>query len=63
MALGVPNFDDGVRRLAEQTGLGNYEDGVMPGGVRVWIFPLGGEVYLELVSAPEEARGLASPVG
>jgi hypothetical protein len=60
MALGVPDFDDGVRRLAEQTGLGNYEGGVMPGGVRVWIFPLGGDVYLELVIAPGEARGLAS---
>lgn len=60
MALGVPDFDDGVRRLAEHTGLGNYEGGVIPGGIRVRIFPLGGDVYLELVSAPETAGGLAS---
>ena len=60
MALGVSDFDDGVRRLAEHTGLGNYEGGVMPGGVRVWIFPLGGDVYLEVVSAPTAASVLAS---
>src|SRR5882724_3555219 len=60
MALGVPDFDDGVRRLAERTGFGNYEGGVMPSGVRNWVFPLGGDVYLEVVSAPEAASGPAS---
>jgi hypothetical protein len=61
LALGVRDFDEGVRRLAEQTGFGNYEGGVFAGGaVRNWIFPLGGEVYLEVESAVGEAEGPAS---
>lgn len=60
MALGVRDFDDGVRRLAERTGFGGYEGGVFPGGIRNWIFPLGGDVYLEVESAPETASGPAA---
>jgi hypothetical protein len=60
MALCVPDFDDGVRRLAEQTGLGSYEGGVFAGGLRNWIFPLGGDVYLEVEAVTGTADGPAS---
>ncbi|MFC9435719.1 VOC family protein [Nocardia sp. NPDC057030] len=60
-ALGVSDLDDGVRRLAEQTGFGNYAGGVFPGGgVRNWIFPLGADTYLEVESAVEAATDPAS---
>ncbi|MFI5617821.1 VOC family protein [Streptomyces sp. NPDC051567] len=59
MALGVADLDDGVRGLAGQTGLGSYEGGVFPGGMRNWIFPLGGDVYLEVESATGATGGPA----
>ncbi|RYJ23242.1 hypothetical protein CU044_5547 [Streptomyces sp. L-9-10] len=60
MALGVPDFDGGVRRVAERTGLGGYEGGVFPGGLRNWIFPLGGDTYMEVESATGATGGPAS---
>lgn len=51
-ALGVRDLADGARRLVEETGLGGYEGGIFPEvGVRSWIFPLGGDVYLEVEAA------------
>jgi hypothetical protein len=60
MALGVQKLNEGVRGLAEQTGLGNYEGGVFPDGLRNWIFPLGGDVYLEVESAAGATGGPAA---
>ncbi|MFI5734474.1 VOC family protein [Kribbella sp. NPDC051587] len=60
MALAVPDFSDGVRRLAEATGLGNYEGGVFAGGgLSNWIFPLGGDVYLEVEGVTGAVEGPA----
>jgi hypothetical protein len=59
--LGVREFDDGVRRVHEETGLAHYDGGFFPGGIANTIFPLGGDVYLEVeaVTAPEAEREAA----
>ncbi|MDT8915451.1 VOC family protein [Amycolatopsis sp. PS_44_ISF1] len=59
MALGVPDFDRGVRKLTEETGLGSYPGGVFSGGLSNWIFPLGGDVYLEVEGITGVAEGPA----
>jgi hypothetical protein len=58
LCLGVRELDDGVRRVQEETGLAHYDGGVFPGGLANTIFPLGGDVYLEVeaVTAPAAER-------
>ncbi|MFG3022686.1 VOC family protein [Streptomyces sp. NPDC048254] len=55
---GVRELGDGVRRVQEKTGLAHYDGGVLPGGLANTIFPLGGDVYLEVeaVTAPAAER-------
>ncbi|GAA3716747.1 VOC family protein [Streptomyces tremellae] len=59
LCLGVRELDDGVRRVREETGLAHYDGGVFPFGLANTIFPLGGDVYLEVeaVTAPAAERG------
>lgn len=61
LCLGVRDLDDGVRRVHEETGLGYYDGGVFAGGIANTIFPLGGDVYLEVeaVTAPVAERDAA----
>jgi hypothetical protein len=57
LSLAVRDLDDGVRRVHEETGLAHYEGGVFAAGIANTIFPLGGDVYLEV----EAATGPAKP--
>ncbi|MEV0404079.1 VOC family protein [Actinoallomurus sp. NPDC050550] len=54
LCLGVRELGDGVHRVQEETGLAHYDGGVFAGGIANTIFPLGGDVYLEVeaVTAP-----------
>jgi hypothetical protein len=57
MCLGVPELADGVRRLAAETGLGSYEGGVFEEhGLGNTIFPLGGDVYVEVEAVVDPTR-------
>ncbi|MFE2376570.1 VOC family protein [Streptomyces sp. NPDC059398] len=57
LCLGVPELDDGVRRVREETGLAHYDGGVFPNGLANTVFPLGGDVYLEVESVTGHAAG------
>ncbi|MFB9926229.1 VOC family protein [Amycolatopsis halotolerans] len=61
LCLGVPDLDEGVRRVREETGLAYYDGGAFAAGIANTIFPLGGDVYLEVeaVTAPAAEREAA----
>ncbi|MEU6133025.1 VOC family protein [Saccharopolyspora sp. NPDC047091] len=48
LCLGVRDRDAAVRRIEEETGLAHYDGGAFAGGLVNTIFPLGGDVYLEV---------------
>jgi hypothetical protein len=58
LCLGVPDLDEGVRRVREETGLASYYGGVIAGSIASTIFPLGEDAYLEVeaVTAPAAVR-------
>lgn len=47
-ALGAQDVGPSAEELAQRTGLGSYFGGEFANGLRNWIFPLGGDVYLEV---------------
>ncbi|MYW90313.1 VOC family protein [Amycolatopsis rubida] len=56
--LGVRDLGEGVRGVREETGLACYDGGAFAAGIANTIFPLGGDVYLEVeaVTAPAAER-------
>ena len=48
--LGVRNIYEGAHRLREETGLDNYDGGLMPPGTANRIVPLPNDVFIELES-------------
>jgi hypothetical protein len=48
LCLFVRDLDESVRRVQEETGLAYYDGGVLAGAIASTIFPLGGDVYLEV---------------
>lgn len=63
LCLGVRDLGDGVRRVREETGLAHYDGGAFAAGIANTIFPLGGDVYLEVeavtVPAGEQHEAIA----
>ena len=49
-SLGVRNIYEGAHRLREETGLDNYENGLIPPGTANRIVPLPNDTYIELES-------------
>ncbi|WP_163508905.1 VOC family protein [Fodinicola acaciae] len=62
LCLGVRDFEDGVRRVHEETGLAHYYGGVLAGSIANTIFPLGEDVYLEVegVTGPDASSSEAA---
>jgi hypothetical protein len=58
LCLFVRDLGDGVRRVHEETGLAHYDGGVLADAIANTIFPLGGDVYLEVeaLMAPATER-------
>lgn len=51
LCLGVRDLAAGVARVHEETRLAHYDGGVFAAGIANTIFPLGGDVYLEVEAA------------
>lgn len=58
LCLFVRDLSEGVRRVREETGLAHYDGGVLAEAIASTIFPLGGDVYLEVeaLRAPAAER-------
>ncbi|MFD5445767.1 VOC family protein [Streptomyces tendae] len=55
LCLAVPELNDGVRRVEEETGLAHYYGGVIGDAIANTIFPLGEDVYLEVEAVTDSA--------